>query len=158
MQRVQTHETHRALTLVVAVVVVFALVAILAACGDDDTVTGGPGRVFTEEDTTSEALVEAGERFEIRLPSNPSTGYSWVMSPMATPGLVELVSSSYTAEDTDLVGVAGTEVWVFAAGEEGAGVLRLEYIRPFEERPVPERVFELIVRIDGAEWGAGGGS
>jgi hypothetical protein len=43
-------------------------------------------------------------------------------------------------------------VFVFVAGDEGAGVLRLEYVRSFDDPVIPERVAEFIVRIDGAPW------
>jgi inhibitor of cysteine peptidase len=129
----------------------------LTACGDDGE-TGTDRQVFGDADSTSEAMLAAGERFEVRLESNPSTGYAWEVSTMSEDSLVNLVDHRYVAPDSDLVGAAGTEVWEFSAGPEGAGILRLEYIRSFDDLPVPDRVFELVVRIDGAEWPPPGGS
>jgi hypothetical protein len=31
-------------------------------------------------------------------------------------------------------------------------VLRLEYLRPFDDPPIPERIVEYIVKVEGAEW------
>jgi hypothetical protein len=70
---------------------------------------------------------------------------------MTTTDLVALTSRTYVASDTDLVGAAGTDVFVFTAGQ-GAGILRLDYIRSFDDPIIPERVAEYIIRIDGAEW------
>jgi hypothetical protein len=46
-------------------------------------------------------------------------------------------------------------VFTFAAVGEGAGILRLEYVRSFDDPPVPERIVEFIVRVDGAAWPPG---
>ncbi len=120
----------------------------LVSCadGDDDVL------VLTADQSGSEIDLGAGERFEIHLESNPSTGFAWEISAMTTPDLVTLDERRYVEPDGDLVGAAGTEVFVFAAGAEAAGVLRLEYVRGFDEPPVPERVVEFVLRIDGADW------
>ncbi len=119
---------------------------VFAACGGDDEI-----QVFSDAQIGTEIEVVTGEQFEIRLESNPSTGYGWELSAMTTPDLVELESSTHLASDTDLVGAAGTDVFVLTAGR-GAGILRLEYIRSFDDPAIPERVAEFVVRIDGAVW------
>lgn len=118
-----------------------------AACGGD-----GEVQIFTDDEIGLVIEVEPNEEFEIRLESNPSTGYAWEVSAMTSPDLVMLKSEDYEERETELVGAAGTEVFVFAAGNEGAGILRLEYIRSFDDPIVPERVAEFIIRIDDAQW------
>ncbi len=124
-----------------------ALIVGLASCGDSTSV-----QILTASDSGSVIDVAAGSTIEVRLESNASTGYRWQLSAMSTPGLLELVTSTYEDEgDGDIVGSPGTEVFTFEAGA-GAGILRLEYLRPFEDPPVPERVVEYIIRIDDAPW------
>jgi len=130
-------------------VVIVAVAA--AACG------GGGGddegrRVITDADSNSEVSVEVGDDVEVRLPSNPSTGYSWRIDP--APTVVELRSSSFDEVDDadDRVGAGGTEVFVFDVVVAGAEILRFEYVRPFDDPIVPERIVEYIVRVDGAPW------
>ena len=125
---------------------VAALLSAATACGDDDGT-----QVLTDADIGAEIEVGAGDQFEIRLDSNPSTGYSWEVAEMTTPDLVVLERRTHVAADTDLVGAAGTDVFVFTA-VGGAGILRLEYIRSFDDPIVPERVAEFIVIVDGADW------
>jgi predicted secreted protein len=134
------------------VLVAAALMAAVAACGDDDGT-----QVLTDADIGSEIDVDGGERFEIRLESNPSTGYAWELSEMTTPDLVVLESRTHVPADSDLVGASGTDVFVFTA-VRGAGVLRLEYVRSFDDPVVAERVAEFVVRVDDAEWPPAGGS
>lgn len=136
--------------------VVVLVVALTAACGDDADEAGSTDDdavlVLTDDDIGAEVDLAAGERFEVHLDSNPTTGYGWELAAMTTEGVVTLESSTYLAPDTDLMGAGGTEVFVFMAGDEGAGVLRLEYVRSFEDPMIPARVAEFIVRIDGAPW------
>lgn len=128
-------------------IILFAVTALVfAACG------GGDRMVFTDADMGSELTLDAGDEFRIELGSNPSTGYSWVITSAGLPSGVELVDETYVAPDTDLVGAPGFQSFTFEATEQGAGVLRLEYLRLFEDLPVPERVAEFIVRIDDAPW------
>ncbi len=127
----------------------------IASCGSNDE---GGVRVLTDDESGSEIELEAGEQFEIHLESNPSTGFTWELSAMTTPDLVDLDDKSYVGPDSDLIGAPGTEVFLFTAGDEAGGILRLEYIRSFEDASIPERVVEFIIRIDGAEWSPGQGS
>ena len=142
-----------------AVASILVLVSVAAtSCGDsDDADQNGAAdqnadiQVFSDDDIGADVVVDQDEQFEIRLASTPSTGYAWQVSAMTSPDLVELEDRTHISADSGLVGAAGTDVFVFAATGEGAGVLRLEYIREFDDPIVPERVAEFIIRIDGAE-------
>jgi len=130
---------------VLALVLVLALVA---ACGS--SISG----VYSDSDTGGEIEIDSGERFELRLESNPSTGYLWVLEKNSPMDLIKFESMTHEPFETtdDVVGAAGMDVFTFKAVEEGAGILRLEYIRSFDDPPIPERVVEYIVRVDGAEF------
>jgi predicted secreted protein len=117
-----------------------------ASCGADEP------RTYTDTDTGAEIELATGDQFELRLPSNPSTGYQWIESPSDIGAFLTLVSQTYQAPETDRVGVAGTEVFRYEATAQGAGILRLEYVRTFEDPVVAERVVEYIIRIDDAPW------
>lgn len=81
--------------------------------------------------------LRVGERVEIRLPGNPSTGYRWtLLDPVPAPirpiGVARLEPSR-----TDLAGAPGHEVWTFEAADYGTGSLSFVYRRPFEPASVP---------------------
>ena len=130
-------------------ILAFALACLLAAsCGSDDDIV-----VVTDNNSGSEISIGTGERFEVRLESNPSTGFSWQLDLTTLQGVVELGSTSFEEPaDSDVVGAPGTEVFVLEAVARGAGVLRFEYHRPSDDPPVPDRVVEYIVRVDDAPW------
>ncbi|MGI9598858.1 MAG: protease inhibitor I42 family protein [Acidimicrobiales bacterium] len=119
----------------------------LSGCGEDADPT-----VLVQADSGEEVVLRSGERFEVHLESNPSTGYAWRVEPGSAPELLDLVSSSYEPPAEDLVGAAGVEVLVFEARRGGAEILRLEYVREFDTSAAPERVVEFIIQIDGVAW------
>ena len=98
----------------IAASVVVVLSWLPAACGGDDDGI----QVLTDDQIGSVVEVDADEQFEIRLESNLGAGYAWQVSAMTTTDLVALTSRTYVASDTDLVGAAGTDVFVFTA-EQG---------------------------------------
>ena len=122
--------------------IAFVLFSIMiVSCGDADAKRS----VIDQRDSGSEVSVEVGDEFEVRLESNPTTGYGWVV--VAQPDVIELVSDDFQAPDTDLVGAGGIEVFVFEATAPGAGELRLEYVRSFDDPPVPAEVVEYQLQV-----------
>ena len=137
-----------------------AFLLILGACGSDSTVdtsdsndgdSNGGLVVLTEENNGDEVLLDVGEQFEVRLESNPSTGHMWEIAADSGPDAFELRTRSYDEPETDLVGAPGTEVFRFEAIGD-AEILRLEYIRSFDDPVIPEKVVEYIIRVDDAPW------
>jgi inhibitor of cysteine peptidase len=120
------------------------LAVTLGACGSDDD----PVQVFDQADIGTEVSVDVGEQFEIRLESNPTTGYAWQV--VDQPEVIDLVRSAYEAPDTSLVGAGGVEVFVFEGASAGSGELRLEYVRSFDDPPVPAETAEFQVEVAGS--------
>lgn len=112
----------------------------LAACGDDGGTTVELGA------TDSEVSLDVGDRLDVRLEANPTTGYSWELSPL--PEGLRLVSSEFEEPGGSLVGAAGTQVFVFDVVGSGDGVLRFEYVRVFDDPVIAEQVVEYVVTID----------
>jgi inhibitor of cysteine peptidase len=131
------HPTMRTST--VAALVLAAVIG--AGCAAANT--GSASAPVTPPDPVSTDLrgsrieVRIGEAFEVRLPSNPSTGYRWeLVDPV--PGIVRAVGVS-RVEPTrgDLVGAPGQEVWRFEGATPGIGRLGFIYRRPFEPASTP---------------------
>lgn len=122
---------------------VFATAVLMVACS--------AGTALDGDDSGSEVRVASGNTIEVTLESNASTGYRWVIAE-GSPEFLTLVEAGYEEPDTDRVGAPGEQVFVFSANDGGAGILRLEYVRPFDDPIIPERVVEFIVIVDGAEW------
>lgn len=117
---------------------------LLAACA------GGETWHLAEADSLGEFSVASGDTIEVTLEENPSTGYVW--DPAVIPEMLTLRSDAFIEADTDLVGAPGEHVFVLEADEKGAGILRFEYVRPFDDPVVPDRVVEFVVVVDEAPW------
>jgi inhibitor of cysteine peptidase len=121
-----------------------ALSALLAGCGG-----GGKPVVLTARDDGRVVDVDAGATVELRLESNPSTGFAWRLDPRRDPNVVRLLSSDFeqpAAADDPVVGRGGTEVWRFKAVASGRTSLALAYVRSWEPEHA-EDTFTLTVRV-----------
>ncbi|HUS44292.1 MAG TPA: protease inhibitor I42 family protein, partial [Ilumatobacteraceae bacterium] len=116
-----------------------AAVALLAACGDD----GGSTLVLDEADSLSEVSLDVGDRLDVELESNPTTGFSWELDPL--PDGLQLVSSDFDEPAGSLVGAAGTQVFVFDVVGPGNGILRFEYVRVFDDPVIAEKIVEYVL-------------
>ncbi len=107
--------------------------------------------ILTDSDSGATVVLTSGDRFELHLASNPSTGYQWLWD--GEPhDVVDLLDERFVSSDSALVGEPGSEVFDFEARTSGAGIVRLTYVRPFDDPPVPEGVVEFIVEVDGVSW------
>ena len=90
--------------------------------------------------------VKTGQRFTIRMESNPTTGYSWQIS-KALDNKIILVTNAYIPPDSKLIGAGGHELWTFKAIAEGQTDIAMKYIRPWEQdQPARTNVFTVIVK------------
>jgi len=105
---------------------------------------------FTEEDNGSSVSLSKGEKLEIKLDSNITTGYSWKLSENMDTSVAALVSSEYieSGKDKEMVGTGGIETFIFEAINAGQAEIILEYERPWEENTEPEKVFKLKVTVE----------
>jgi inhibitor of cysteine peptidase len=81
--------------------------------------------------------VRRGQTFEVRLPSNASTGYRWTLVDPVPPVVRGVGVGRYEQGRTDLAGAPGIETWTFEAVSAGSGPLNFEYRRPWEPPTVP---------------------
>jgi len=96
--------------------------------------------------------IAAGERFEVRLASNPSTGYSWALRGGADGKVVRLVGSTFVppappASGPAPVGQEGNEVFTFEGVAAGRATIEFAYARPWEKDVAPAKVVQQVVRV-----------
>ena len=145
------------------------VVALVSACDDDDedgddgvpTATAVataaptatvPGEVqLTGEDDGTSVQLALGGTLIIALTSNPSTGFSWAVTPPEPVGLELEGEPAYVppGSTTPVVGAAGTEVFTFNATGAGETTLTLTYARGFEPGAAGEETFTVTVEVIG---------
>ncbi len=86
-------------------------------------------------DCGSPVTLEPGERLEVLLPGNPTTGFLWLAA-LLPPVLRHEEGESFLS-DSDLPGAGGRFTLRFTATKGGMGELLLQYRRPWEEKVPP---------------------
>jgi predicted secreted protein len=108
-------------------------------------------KVITDADKGGVVHMKFDDRLELRLSSNPTTGYMWYVEKESTP-LLKLHHQSQTdpADQSaePAVGRPIFQVFTFEPKRRGAGALKLHYVRSWE-KPTPEdEKFEIRVVIE----------
>ncbi len=126
-------------TLLLAPVAILSVCLVLAAGCLQEQGTGGvptppptspitTGPVFGPEDNGKNVSLAEGTEFSLTLPENPTTGYSWHLSP--SPGIT-LLSDEFIPPTSPLMGAGGTHTWIFMGKERGEQIVYAEYRRPW---------------------------
>jgi inhibitor of cysteine peptidase len=108
-------------------------------------------QVVTGADKGRDIQIKLGDTLEVRLASNPSTGYSWAVHPKST-ALLKL-NGQTNADPNDpstppVVGRPIVQVFTFQPKRAGDGILLLRYARPWEKPALGEEQFTLHVVIE----------
>jgi len=103
------------------------------------------GLSLGEKADGAQAFLPVGQTLSIRLPGNPTTGFSWELA--QGTGIVAALQGGVAyqpaPERLGLAGAGGTFTAVFKALAEGRTILRLRYRRPWEKDVAPARVFSV---------------
>jgi inhibitor of cysteine peptidase len=130
---------------------IFLLVLVTIACFSQAALAAT--KVITDADKNGVVRIKFVDQLELRLKSNPSTGYMWYVEKESTP-LLKLHHQSQTEvpvpdeEKPGLVGQPVFQVFTFEPRHVGAGVLRLHYVRSWEKPSPDDEQFEIRVVIE----------
>ena len=114
-----------------------------------------PPSLFQSEMPVTASLSESGgtaslipeQPLVVRLPANPSTGYSWAYTVTGDDVLRLDSVSGVSAAPNGMVGVPGDTVWSFRAQGAGRAVLNYVYARSWEKNVAPAKTFTLTVEV-----------
>ncbi len=95
------------------------------------------------EGAGGEIEVTVGETFTIALYANPTTGYVW--EPRFDREFLQLQHKDFL-QSSDRIGAGGREMFRFVGLRRGSTIIEMAYRRPWEERPLKNRSFSVIVR------------
>ncbi|MFD2644650.1 protease inhibitor I42 family protein [Pseudomonas japonica] len=120
-------------------------VSLLAACSHDTTRTEP---VVVEAQSQCPVHLAVGQALTLSLPSNPSTGYRWLLQNPANAVLTPLGPEVYSSADSDgTVGSAGQSTWRLRASQAGSGHLLLVYQQPWAPEEKPARTFDCDIEV-----------
>lgn len=116
--------------------------ALLSACASQ------PSSQTVQQQSQCPLRLHSGQYVILTLPSNPTTGFRWVLRDAASNQLDSLGPEVYSnPEDAGLVGSAGQSTWRFQAKQAGEGHLLLTYQRPWESEVAPAKTFDCSIRV-----------
>jgi inhibitor of cysteine peptidase len=99
-------------------------------------------RVLTEDDDGREVALQPGDRVEVRVHENPTTGYRWQPT-MDQPSAVELGTPRYEPSGS-APGASGIRIFPLVAAQTGRAVVEFQLRRPGPDAPSRARI---IVRF-----------
>ncbi len=110
----------------------FALVLLAAGCGDG----GGKGGGGDNTNPDKPVEVSEGERFRIKIESNPTTGYEWTIAGTPDAAVVKAAGDEYVPdrEGAAMPGSGGNQFFTFEAVGKGRTKITFTYDRPWEKK------------------------
>ena len=142
-------------TKLVAVLGILVIMVAMGACARVEANKDASVIVPMDEFTSSKQItrqveLEVGQRLDVILGSNPSTGYSWTETALLSDAAVISQTGHAYVEPgkttQSLVGAAGHEHWTFIALQAGTSKITMSYARPWEAGAVAW-TFELTVVV-----------
>ncbi|HXX76903.1 MAG TPA: protease inhibitor I42 family protein [Ktedonobacteraceae bacterium] len=92
---------------------------------------------FNEQADRSRIYLHVGQKFEVILQENPTTGFRWNPISSGEP-VCNLLDNSFDL-DENTIGSGGSHYWLFQAVKEGSGKIDLVYSRSWEQDKPPAR-------------------
>lgn len=118
---------------------------LLAACSHD---TRHHEPVLVEKQSQCPVHLTLDQALTLTLPSNPSTGYRWLLQNPANAVLNALGPEVYSSSDSNgMVGSDGQSTWRFKARAAGEGHLVLVYQQPWAPEEPPARTFDCAISV-----------
>ena len=99
-----------------------------------------PSTLPEPTDPTQLLAVKAGQNFDIVLPANASTGYSWQITGTLDSSLIQSMEHNYIAEQPVIPGSGGMDVWTFSALKPGETEIQFGYFPPGNTTQAEETV------------------
>ena len=89
--------------------------------------------------------VTIGQTIEVRLPENPTTGFSWKLTSDGGPACV--IADDEFIAPTGPPGKGGDHTWKFKAVRPGESDIELVYRRRWESSAGPSKTFKIHVKV-----------
>lgn len=107
--------------------------------------------VVTDKNSGQAIPIAVGQSLEVRLPSNPTTGYRWTAGTLSsTSSLRQKRAPAFVSSKSGLLGAGGTQVFSYDAVAAGTAPLSFSYSRPWEHGPPARRIdFTVVVHASG---------
>jgi inhibitor of cysteine peptidase len=134
------------IVVLVAVLSVAAVATLGAGCGSS---AQAAAKEITAKDNGAAVTAKVGDKLDVVLESNPTTGFEWEKE-SGDAAVVKMLGEpvySPTPTSTQVVGSGGTTTFHFEAAAAGSTTVKLIYHRTFEKDVPPVQTFEVTVTV-----------
>lgn len=100
---------------------------------------------ITEQNNNGEFHLRVGDELIVRLEAIPGAGYSWIVSGNVEGVLSQSGQPVFEKSGKRVLGGVEQQVFTFQVSSPGAGVLKLEYRRPWEKPATAIKTFSIRV-------------
>jgi len=123
-------------------------IALLLALGLLVNCAAAPTDLNVEQSANNTTVtLPTGRMLNVKLSSNATTGYKWVLTSQPDPQILENIGDSYQAPQNGAPGQGGTETWSFKGIKAGQTGFVLQYEKPFAPTDNPGDTFSLTVLV-----------
>ena len=124
------------------------IVGLLSVCSvwGVESLSAKSTRQLTEKDTGRAIDLHMGDKLQISLPGNPSTGFQWELQSVAASILKPIAKPEFSPSGAAL-GAPGKFIFNFEAVAAGSTTLQLIYHRPFASDAPPVQTFKVTVTV-----------
>ena len=103
--------------------------------------------IVTHADNNRTAVLKVGERLEVRLPENSSTGFAWAIDD-TDRRLLKLDNATYTPPaENGFIGTRGQRAFIFTAQQPGEIALKFKYWRVWQGDDSIKERFAVTLQI-----------
>ncbi len=140
-------------TVIAALVGVLSLYAVSCAADAPKSPSADAEKpmVLGRESNGKRVSVTVGQRVQVRLPGNATTGYLWELARIEGAAVEAVGKGEYVPDKPPggkpLEGSGGVSVFTFRAVKPGVATLALEYKRPWEKDQPPAEKFGLVFDV-----------
>ena len=107
---------------------------------------GGPVLSLSENDNGKRVQLHPGQKMDVVLFENGTTGYQWQIVPVNRNVLKETAKPDFKPS-SGLIGAGGERTFHFKAASPGKTVLRLAYRRQWEANVPPLKTFTVRITV-----------
>ena len=125
---------------------ILALVMLLSCATNSKEEIAVISRPFTPVDADQKIILSNNRSFEIKLPSNPDSGYDWVLQ-IDNPDVISSGSYRYSPDRSGRKGLGGETMWSLRTRSPGDAVLTYTYQNATNTRLPSSRTVTFMIGV-----------
>lgn len=103
--------------------------------------------IVTDKNDRQTITIAVGQQLDVRLPSNPTTGYQWTAGVLHAGPVALTRPAAFQQSSSGLLGAGGTQVFSYRGVATGRVQLSFDYARSWEHTaPAKHLAITVVVR------------